>query len=221
MPVTFSGRKWLLFGDVRPNPLIIIGSLLKKIALQIVDFLFGVKYFGLKIIALIVSIPLLIFGCLRLTKYQAWRILFLLLLVFVNLSVYCIMLPTTGHGMRYLAMLLIFCFPLLALGGIESIERLSQYIKLRSTVKIAANSAFIISIIGMAFLSLLRWSQITAAGIQHINATHLRMANWLAENLPGEKVASFDIGGIGYAGKINLIDLRGLTDPDFVPFVCS
>lgn len=48
------------------------------------------------------------------------------------------------------------------------------------------------------------------------------MAKWLNENLLADtKVASFDIGAIGYFGDVALVDIGGLVDPAFVPHLKS
>ena len=46
------------------------------------------------------------------------------------------------------------------------------------------------------------------------------MGQWLAANIdPETPVASFDIGGIGYFSHSRIVDLGGLTDPAFVPYL--
>jgi hypothetical protein len=78
------------------------------------------------------------------------------------------------------------------------------------------------TVTALAAASLFSWNRITDAGIRHINGTHVRVGKWLAASLPpGTPVASFDIGGIAYFSRMRLIDLGGLTDPHFLPYLHS
>ncbi len=56
-----------------------------------------------------------------------------------------------------------------------------------------------------------RWRYVSH--VKHTNDVHLRMGQWIAENLPPDvPVAAFDIGALAYSGEHEVIDLSGLTD---------
>jgi hypothetical protein len=77
-------------------------------------------------------------------------------------------------------------------------------------------------VFAVALFSLFNWTQLTDDGIRHINGTQVKMGKWLTAHLPpGTPVAAFDIGAIAYFGDVKLVDLGGLTDPDFIPYLYS
>jgi hypothetical protein len=68
--------------------------------------------------------------------------------------------------------------------------------------------------------SLRMWREVTKDGITVIESTHARMGKLLIDNLSREdKVAAFDIGRMGYIYGGDLIDLGGLTDSSFLPYL--
>lgn len=59
-----------------------------------------------------------------------------------------------------------------------------------------------------------RWRYVTH--VKHTNDVHVRMARWVASHLPPDApVAAFDIGALTYFGWHRVIDLSGLTDPQY------
>jgi hypothetical protein len=224
IPLTFSGRKWLYFGSTPDSPPMLAAKMLLDACIHMVRYSFGItagtfqNFVALSAVLVIVVIA----GLLRLVKLKAWRILFLIALAATDVGAYCIMLPTYGHGMRYLAMTLFFVLPLFALGGLELIERIAARLNMTPGMFRSGRMAIagIAALFGLS--SLLIWSEITDLGIKHVNGTNVRMGKWLAANLPPTiPVASFDIGAIGYFGGRQIIDLGGLTAPEFTPYLIS
>jgi hypothetical protein len=161
-------------------------------------------------------------GIFRLAHARSHCTLFLILLAGTNLAIYAAILPAAGQGMRYQAMLLIFVFPLVALGGLQVIELVTLRMAIFTRYRWLSPALVVVPVFAVALASLSSWSRITDVGIQHINGTHVRMGKWLDANLPhGTPVASLDIGAVGYFGSVRVIDLGGLTDPDFVPYLYS
>src|ERR1035441_9648681 len=127
-------------------------------------------------------------------RKRAWHTLFLLPLAVSNLVSYCVTLPTPGHAMRYQAMILVFIFPLIALGCMELVRRVSEKIGKHSQMASLGDAIVTVSFVAIALFSLFNWVQITDEGIQHVNRTHVRMGKWLAANVPaGTPVGVFDI----------------------------
>jgi hypothetical protein len=222
LPVTLSGRRWLLYPDqLPPSALQQATGFVKECANHVVNFVLGFD-FGIAghRVALVLTVVTIGAGISRLMRRRAWRTLFLLLLALVNFSVYCVVLPTIGHAMRYQALLLIFIFPLVALGTLEIADLTTTRLKSSVQSRHAAQRICAVAITGLALWSLVRWNQITDVGIKHINGTHVRMGNWLAANVPSDTtVASFDIGGIGYFSHAHVVDLGGLIDPTYLPYL--
>ena len=225
MPVTFSGRKWAVIGDLHAGAFALIIPLLGRWALQIVNFFIGLEFAAGSIfykLLVISTCAVLLTGLFRLSRKRAWCTLFLLLLAAVNFLVYCVIMPVPGQGMRYQAMLVVFIFPLIALGGLEIIEQLAARFNQLSRFLNLFNAGMVSLVFVLALSSLYSWSEITDLGIKHINGTEVRMGKWLNENLPpSTRVASYDIGGIGFFGGIQVVDLGGLTDPKFIPYLYS
>ncbi len=220
LPVTFSGRRWLYFGD-RPAALPFLALNFGQQWLQrIVKYFVGFDVGPVGNIA--ISLPIvavMALGVWRLARRGAWRILFLLLLAAADFTVYTAMLPSDAHGGRYVAMALVFVFPLIGLGALEIVDAGAARLKLASAAGFG-HAATTTAVALLALSSLATWSAITEAGVAHINATHVRMGKWIAANLgPDAKVASFDIGAITYFSKARIIDLGGLTNPDFIPYL--
>ena len=225
MPVTVSGRRWLVIGDLHAGAFELVFRLMGIWALQIVNFFIGLEFGKGSIVyklLVIITGAVLLTGLFRLLRKRAWYTLFLLLLAAVNFLVYCVIMPAPGQGMRYQAMMVVFIFPLIALGGLEFIEQLAARFNPLSRFLNLFNAGMVSLVFGLALSSLYWWSEITDLGIRHINGTQVRMAKWLNENLPpSTRVASYDIGGIGFFGNIRVVDLGGLTDPKFIPYLYS
>jgi hypothetical protein len=65
-----------------------------------------------------------------------------------------------------------------------------------------------------------RWKAVLHDGICDINGTHVKLAEWINENYPaGTTMAVFDIGAIGYDAHIRLLDLGGLVDRSYLPYL--
>jgi hypothetical protein len=87
-----------------------------------------------------------------------------------------------------------------------------------------ARTALLQAVFGLALgaplaMCLWQWSHAHAMAVEHINRTEVKMG-LLAAQLPQEaRLASFDIGGIGYFAHRPLVDLGGLVDPSTLAFV--
>jgi hypothetical protein len=179
---------------------------------RVLKYAYGVNIgdFGNRVL-IVIAAALLLAGMMRLLRCRARRTAFLVLLAMTNFSIYSLMLPVPGHGMRYLAMSLVFVFPLLALGAVERTERICVRIGTGGISRHYASVVAAAAVTGLALVSLFNWMRITDAGIKHINGTHVLMGRWLNLNLPqNSTVASFDIGGIGYFSGDSIIDLGGV-----------
>lgn len=230
LPVTVSGRKWLNFRTTDTFRLGIILNFIKSCLSQVagtfVDFEKGGLWTVARAIVALAISALAVLATMRLFSMRAWHTLFLIALSLANLGAYFFLFPTIGHGMRYQAMLLVFALPMVAIGLLE----LGRALARRREKKGAAawsqqaqhryDSLALGFTFALALASLVEWSNITDEGIQHINGTEVRMGKWLAERLPaGAKVASFDIGGIGFYSNRRIYDLGGLVDREFTPYL--
>lgn len=126
---------------------------------------------------------------------------------------YVVILPSSGHAGRYQTFLLLLTLPLLAIGVAAALRRWPAA-PLVAAVLVAA--------VGCRSLPL--WRRVLVSGIDHINGSHGVAAGWIDSHLPGQAIAVFDIGRIGYERTEDhsnppVVDLGGLTDASYLPFL--
>jgi hypothetical protein len=225
LPVTFSGRRWLYFnlGGTPPARPVLAFLFIQEVITHIRLFVLGLDFNGTgDAAALLVAAVMVSAGVWRLVRRASWRILFLVVLAAAHIVIYAVVMPSTGHAMRYQPMTLVFVFPLIALGALELTQRVADAFKIAPRQGEVSAALLAAVLVFLALRSLLRWGEITDEGIQHINNTHVRMGSWLAVNLPPQtKVAAFDFGAIAYFSRQEIIDIGGLTDPAFIPYLYS
>jgi hypothetical protein len=221
LPVTFKGRRWLLLSDAAGWPAVYLRLAEQWISrpFKVVSSFDGVDMTGLQLTGMCIVLATIVFfivwGVRALIRERRWLLLSVCAWGALHALLYVFILPTAGHGGRYQPFLLLLLLPLFFLG----LSQLFSGSKLGS----AAIPAAVLVAVGAVSLSI--WNGALASGIDHINNTHGVVAAWLDKNLPGQKVAVFDIGRIGYdrgtRGDPNIIDLGGLTDPAYTQYLYS
>jgi hypothetical protein len=167
-------------------------------------------------VVLLLAIGLLA-GLRRLYQLRARRMLLLCAWGGLIVLLYTAVLPSAGHGGRYLAVPLTLFLPLELLG-------LHQLLSAsRPTQRHAWALVACVALLSGA-RSLAIWREATTAQIAQIETEHGVMATWLQNTLPSSsfaqgKVAVFDIGRIGYQLHGNVVDLGGLMDATYLPYV--
>ncbi len=147
----------------------------------------------------------------RLSAVCAWAVL--------DYVAYCVTLPEPGHGGRYQPFVLLLFPPLMAI-GVMALGRLALTWARKPLFAdvLAWGSLFVFAII--TGLTLPRWKSALHDSIVTINSTHVKLAHWINQNYPpGTPIAVFDIGAIGYYAHIHLIDLGGLVDRNYLPYL--
>jgi hypothetical protein len=159
---------------------------------------------------------LAVLGVYALVSKRPARVSFLLLWAVLHSCIYLLTFPTGGHGGRYQPLNLLLLFPCLFFGVLWLLNKMSKG-HAQSTTAVAVVA---LAIAGAA--SLRTWRIVTIDGVGHINNTHGKMAQWMLQNLPPDAdVAAFDIGRISYTWGKGLLDLGGLVDPSYVPYLTS
>jgi hypothetical protein len=156
-------------------------------------------------------------GVVGLRRLRARRFLLLCAWGGVIELLYFAMLPNTGHGGRYISVALTVLLSLTFFGSGC----------LLTAAGLGERRAWIaVCVLGVvtAAISIPAWRRTTAAGIDQINDEHGGMAEWLEQNLPPDsfaapRVAMFDIGRIGYQFHGDVIDLGGLVDREYMPYL--
>lgn len=172
---------------------------------------------GLPLIAVLAA--LLFLAVRRLRSIRASR--FLLLSAwggFIEV-LYFFMMPMTGHGGRYVALPIMLFLSLVFFGLHEAL------VLLFPRTRVATIGVWAVGVVTLV-VSLTAWRAAATADIEQINTEHAVMAQWIEQNLPPEaisnrRIAVYDIGRIGYQFHGNIIDLGGLVDSTFHPYLAE
>jgi hypothetical protein len=135
-------------------------------------------------------------------------------------AVYAVALPTYGHGGRYQPLipplfLMLCCAPALYIG-----EWLYEVVPGNRRLLAAALAALTAVVLWKGPGSaLLVWREDHRDAVRHVNETEIATGLEL-RTLPADaRIASFDIGGIGYFSERSIVDIGGLTDSSMVPLL--
>ncbi len=127
---------------------------------------------------------------------------------------YVVFLPTPGHGGRYQPFVPLVFTLCVGLGAFFFLSDVIRFVK----EKIRATPTWIPLLV---FVPLLVWSSVAVnefrdaneLAVAHIQTTEIGMGTFL-DTLPDDgEIASFDIGGIGWASRRPVLDAGGLSDP--------
>lgn len=226
MPATLKGRTWLYFHNSGGPHTVhsmtrFLGAWIQRFPRQFSTTyvqqmqslhevhgrfaFYGFLLFGLAVI-----------GVYALVSQRLPRVSFLLLWCILHSCIYLLTFPTGGHGGRYQPLNLLLLFPCLFFGMLWLLQKVMRGQTLWTAVVTVA------ALVLAGATSLRTWRIVAVDGIGHINNTHGNMGAWMLQNLPANAdVAAFDIGRISYIWNRNLIDLGGLVDPSYVPYLTS
>ena len=218
LPTTYAGRKLLYFGTEKipfPTRIIFPYSLARSMLSPWAIHQTHVLYFLNAVIVILTAV-----GLWGLFRERRMRTGFLCIWSFVDIGIYTLMLPVRSHGGRYQPLFLALSFPLMFLGAEAVIRRISRFLhatRVQGSFRVAA---VLLVCAFFGFSSLVAWRRVTKAGITIIAATHSKMGQLLVDTLPPQsKVAAFDIGRMGYIYGGRLVDLGGLTDSSYLPYM--
>ena len=134
---------------------------------------------------------------------------------------YCVTLPEPGHGGRYQPFVLLLFPPLMAIALLDLSRRVVRRMA-APRVGIALQWASVGLIAVLTAATLPRWEAVLRDGTTVIDTTHEKLALWIRDNYPPDtRMAVFDIGAIGYFANIHVVDLGGLVDRNYLPYLIS
>lgn len=221
MPTTLQGRTWLYFrGTSGPHSFASIRFFLTQWLLRpSMQFSLwfiepGLASYQLLLVKYVPAV-LTLLGVIWIFLRRPPRILFLFFVALAHMAVFAVRLPVTGQGGRYQPMNLLLLFPCLLAGLLFLVERMSK----RNPGASLAFAAAIVIVAGAVSLRI--WRSIGMDSIEHINSSHGRAAEWLLQAPPNVRIAALDIGRISFALKRPIVDLGGLTDPAYVPYLMA
>ena len=209
-PTTLSGRRWLWFEMTS-------GTTGIDRAYDFLDTWVGrlSSYsFNTGAAAAWLMLALAAYGAVRLLRSKTDGARLLFAWAALHTVSYVFMLPTPGHGGRYQPFVPLLYVACIAAGTILVVQALVRA-GLRGGPRVVTT---------VALLSLLPWFALGldctaslrrahALAVEHIDATELATGRFVDTLPPGDVVASFDIGGIGWATRRPILDAGGLSDP--------
>jgi hypothetical protein len=226
MPATLKGRTWLYFHTSGgPHSLHSVERFMGA-WIQRLPRMFSTRFVnqissldqvhGYFVLFGFVLAAVALFGIFYLLSQHPLRVSFLIAWAAIHCFIYLVTFPAGGHGGRYQPLTLLLFFPLLFLGILGILQRLFRIQGQPLTVAMIAA----ISLAGLS--SLTTWRTVTIDGIAHINDTHGQVVLWLKKNAPPDaRIAAFDIGRISYGWGKGIIDLGGLVDPSYLPYLIN
>lgn len=139
----------------------------------------------------------------------------------VQYACYCVMLPAAGHGGRYQPFVLLLFPSVMAIALIDIVTRGIRIVSSQKT-GIGLQWAAMLLISAMTAATLPRWEVALRDNVFDMNASRRKLAYWINDHYPpGTKMAVSEIGAIGYFAHIDLLDLGGLVDQHFLPYLMS
>lgn len=163
-------------------------------------------------------------GAFEIARVRACRTALLSLWALAHLTTYAVLLPTPGHGGRYQPLipsvfLMLVGFGLLSLARASCALAASRDTHSELLPWLARRYPLLVGapMLLQALLVNQVWGYEHALAVRHVNDTEIAMGRSLNRLPVGAKIASFDIGGIGFFSERPLVDLGGLVDPSVVP----
>lgn len=141
-------------------------------------------------------------------------------------GIYLVGLPAPGHGGRYQPFEVLLALPLLVLAGRSVVGRVLRRFGAGEGWTRGATACLVAVLAVSTGASYATWWRLSRDGIDQINQEHGAMGDWVvshiaAGDVAARRVAVFDIGRIGYDVRGSLVDLGGLTDPQYLAYLKS
>jgi len=209
LPATLSGRKWLWESGTA-------GMSRAELVLGFVEtWLFRLRNFELGTSsdpAFYASLGLVAFGARTWWRRGGAGMKMVLVWAAIHFCVYAALMPSPGHGGRYQPLVPILYSGLLALGSLSLAKELAGLLgRLRFALPVAS-AALLGPWVGLTTVGVIDWRDDHAHAVQHIRETEERMGEFVDTLSPEVKVASFDIGAIGFRAHRPIMDAGGLSD---------
>ena len=156
-------------------------------------------------------------GASRLWRLRNEAARLLLVWVGAHFALYAVVLPTPGHGGRYQPLVPFLFGGLVVLGSVSLLEALFRR---RSRDARWVETLAVVGV-GLPLLAMIRPLTRLRRGSPSCGCPHQHDGDRRGSSrLPDAEsivVASFDIGGVGFASHRPILDLGGLSDPGLIP----
>jgi ankyrin repeat protein len=209
-PTTLEGRRWLWFESTAG-----LNSLDR--ASDFVDVWverLGSYTFDASSAAMWMSLALAAYGAVVIVRSSGDGIRVLLAWGALHTAAYVFLLPTPGHGGRYQPFVPLLYAACVGVGTASVVRQVVPTIlRVGPRVATAVSLAAILPWLGLGLTSTAKLRAAHALAVAHIEATEIDTGRFIDTLPPGGAVASFDIGGIGWATRRPILDAGGLSDP--------
>ncbi len=221
LPMTLKGRRYLFSGT---DKLHVGRSTVRELSLDTYHKVIQHNFFHTTHNWAIVGVVLAFYGCFVLLRRFPNRTAALILWATLHIMQATVLrCPPTGHGGRYQPFVLVLFPSLMAIALFDLMGLGRQYLLPRARLRLFPTEALVlIAVAILTAVTLPRWRVGLRDSIYNIDNCHLKMAEYLNEHFaPHTKVGVFDIGTIGYFSDIDLVDLGGLVDRRYLPYLMS
>ena len=220
LPMTLRGRRYLFNGT---DKLHVGRSTVRALTIETYQKVIQHNFFHTTRGWAMIFVVLAFYGCFVLLRRFPKRTAVLVLWAILHYASYCFTLPATGHGGRYQPFVLLLFPALLAIALFDLIALAFLLFRSRGSALLRPMQTFaLVAVAALTAVTLPRWSVALGDSIYNIDNCHLKMAEYLNANYPPDtKMGVFDIGAIGYFSHIDLIDLGGLVDRNYLPYLLS
>jgi hypothetical protein len=220
LPMTLRGRRFLFSGT---DKLHVGRSTVRGLTIETYQKVIQHNFFHTTHGWAMIFAVLAFYGCVVLLRRFPNRTAMLVLWAALHYASYCFTLPATGHGGRYQPFVLLLFAPLIAIALFDMIALGLRILKPREGgLLLPAQSLALLLVVLITVPTLPRWRVALGDSIYNIDNCHLKMAEYLnAHYPPGTPMGVFDIGTIGYFSHIELLDLGGLVDRHYLPYLLS
>jgi hypothetical protein len=220
LPMTLRGRRFLFSGT---DKLHAGRSTVRELTIETYQKVIQHNFFHTTRGWAMVFVVLAFYGCFVLLRRFPNRTAILVLWAILHYASYCFTLPATGHGGRYQPFVLLLFPALLAIALFDLIALALRLFQSRGRALLRpVQTLALVLVAALTAATLPRWSVALGQSIYNIDNCHIKMAQYLNANYPpGTKMGVFDIGAIGYFSHIDLIDLGGLVDRKYLPYLLS
>jgi hypothetical protein len=217
LPMTLRGRRFLYSGT---DKLHVGRSTFRGLILDTSKQVIAHHFFHTRLLSILLPAGILaIVGLVVLVRRFPNRTSVVCLWAVLDYCAYCVMLPEPGHGGRYQPFVLLLFPPLMAVGLMYILSGAVAWTRARRVQRVLSWASVAI-VAGVTSLTLPRWESALHDSIAHIDATHVKLANWINKHYsPDTTMAVFDIGAIGYYAHVRVVDLGGLVDRNYLPYL--
>jgi len=220
LPMTLRGRRFLFSGT---DKLHVGRSTVRGLTIETYQKVIQHNFFHTTHGWATIFVALAFYGCVVLVRRFPNRTAILVLWATLHYASYCFTLPATGHGGRYQPFVLLLFAPLIAIALFDLIALVFRLFQLRASAVLQPAQALALALVALITVPTLpRWNVALHDSIYNIDNCHLKMAEYLDAHYPPDTpMGVFDIGTMGYFSHIELLDLGGLVDRHYLPYLLT